>query len=365
MVVCGKEGYGMNTSTFIGKTSGMHGTQLLAAPFSLALLAALGLSTAYAQGDERSGKEVTDSVCATCHATGADGAPKIGDTEAWRQRASMGLSSLTLNAVQGIRNMPAHGGNAELSDLEIARAVAYMVNESGGDWVEPQSVAMLAEERSGEEVVNAHCAECHTEGVGGAPQIGDLEDWLPRIKQGLPYLVSSAIHGHGGMPPRGGQADLTDAELYAAILYMYNPAGAPTKPASSTARAATGSNHQTVEGINVYLGFISAENLRALPQDAPERAMHGGIPEGTDYYHVNVTLRDEDSRAPIDDAQVRIELARAGWTSSPTELEPMPYGGSYGNYVKPQPGAKHLITLHVKRPGAVRTVEAKFERKFE
>jgi hypothetical protein len=40
-------------------------------------------------------------------------------------------------------------------------------------------------------------------------------------------------------------------------------------------------------------------------------------------------------------------------------------GGSYGNYVKPQPGTSYLITLYIKRPGATRTVEAKFKRMFE
>jgi cytochrome c5 len=34
--------------------------------------------------------------------------------------------------------------------------------------------------------------------------------------------VHSAIKGHGGMPPRGDRADLTDGEVRAAILYMYN-----------------------------------------------------------------------------------------------------------------------------------------------
>jgi cytochrome c5 len=43
--------------------------------------------------------------------------------------------------------------------------------------------------------------------------------------------VRSAISGHGGMPPRGDKADLTDGEIRAAILYMFNPKGsdAPKK----------------------------------------------------------------------------------------------------------------------------------------
>jgi cytochrome c5 len=337
---------------------------------SLALSVALALAPAPAQGDERSGKDVVDTVCAACHATGTDGAPKIGDREAWSSRASQGLSSLTLHALEGIRNMPAHGGRSELSDLEIARAVTYMVNHSGGDWVEPASTEELAAERSGEQIVKAHCVECHGEGAGGAPKIGDLEAWVQRMKQGLGYVVRSAIRGHGGMAPRGGQANLTDAELRSAILYMYNPASASAEPSAGAARpdpgAGTASNHKSVGGIDIYLGFMPTQALRALPKGSPERTMHGGIPEGSGYYHVNVSLFDEKSRAPINDAQVQMQLEEPGLTRTTTKLEPMAIAaGSYGNYMEPRPRIRYRITLRIQRPQATRTVEAKFEHRFE
>jgi cytochrome c5 len=196
----------------------------------IALFVVPTMSPMQASGEERGGQQVVEMVCADCHATGKDGAPKIGDKGAWSDRASQGLSSLTVHALEGIRNMPAHGGDPSLSDLEISRAITYMVNQSGGNWVEPASSEGLASQRSGEQVVKSQCAECHAEGVGGAPKIGDLDAWVQRMKNGLSYLVSSAIRGHGGMPPRGGQADLTDDEIRSAILYMYNPAGATGKP---------------------------------------------------------------------------------------------------------------------------------------
>jgi len=321
-----------------------------------------------AQDDGRSGREVVEAVCAACHATGANGAPKIGDTQAWSARAAQGLSNLTLHALTGIRNMPAHGGHPELSDLEIARAVTYMVNQSGGDWVEPATAKDLARTRSGEQVVKAQCVKCHQEGIGGAPKIGDLQAWIQRMKHGLPYLVGSAIHGHGGMPPRGGQVNLTDAELRSAILYMYNPAAVSARSPVSAAKPgpAPGAdpNHQTVDGIDIYLGFIQAENIRALPMDSPERAMHGGIPRGSGYYHVNVSLYDEKSRAPITDAQVRMQFDWPGMTHALVRLEPMLLGGSYGNYVKPNPGVSYVISLHIKRSGVGRPVVANFEHRF-
>jgi cytochrome c5 len=327
----------------------------------------LALSPMAAQAQERSGQAVVESVCAKCHATGMNGAPKIGDKKAWSSRASLGLSSLTSHALQGIRNMPAHGGDPNLSDLQIARAITYMVNQSGGHWVEPESTGDLAKERTGEQVVKAQCAKCHAEGVGGAPKIGDLQAWVQRLKQGLPYLVSSAIHGHGGMPPRGGLANLTDKELRSAILYMYNPAGMPAKSSAgvATPMASKDPDHRSVNGIDVYLGVVSAEHIRAFPKGSRERTMHGGVPKGSGYFHVDVSLFDVKSHAPINGAQVTMQYEPLGLSSSTIKLEPMFAGeGSYGNYVKPQTGVPYQITVLIKKPKTARTVEVKFEREF-
>jgi len=118
--------------------------------------------------------------------------------------------------------MPAHGGNPNLTDTEVERAITYMVNQSGGHWTEPVSRTTKAPERSGKAIVEAQCVKCHGTGVGGAPKIGDRADWTPRVTQGLDVVVRSAIHGHGAMPPRGGMADLTDGEIRSAIVYMFN-----------------------------------------------------------------------------------------------------------------------------------------------
>ena len=184
---------------------------------------------AAAQTAERSGKEVVESLCISCHGTGAGGAPKIGDKKAWSARAAKGLTGLSQNALKGIRQMPPHGGNPSLTDTEIERAITYMVNQSGGHWTEPVSRIAAAPERTGKEIVETQCIKCHGTGVNGAPKIGDREAWRPRVKQGLDVVVRSAIHGHGAMPPRGGMADLTDAEIRRAIIYMFNAGtGAPS-----------------------------------------------------------------------------------------------------------------------------------------
>ena len=199
---------------------------------SLAL--AIAVCAAFASHEaaaQRSGKDVVDSTCVSCHGTGKDGAPRIGDRAAWSKRSKQGLSGLTQNALKGIRNMPAHGGNKELSDLELRRAITHMVNASGGKWTEPKGEKDLKAERSGAQVAKAQCAKCHQDGKGGAPKIGDMDAWSKRLSKGLDHAVRSAISGHGGMPPRGNKADLTDAEVRAAILYMFNPKGSDSPPA--------------------------------------------------------------------------------------------------------------------------------------
>jgi cytochrome c5 len=199
-----------------------------AAAGRIALFAALAISLQFtaqearAQGGDRSGKDVVDAVCSACHGKGANGAPKIGDKVAWSNLASRGLSSLTQSALKGIRKMPAHGGNQSVSDLEISRAITYMVNQSGGNWTEPISKKSPPAERSGEQIVRAQCGKCHLNGEAGAPRIGDRSAWIARASQGLDAVVRSAIKGHGGMPARGGMADLSDAEMRKATIYMLN-----------------------------------------------------------------------------------------------------------------------------------------------
>ena len=68
------------------------------------------------------------------------------------------------------------------------------------------------------------CMACHATGVAGAPKLGDKAAWAPRIKQGMDTLVQSALKGKGAMPPKGGNASLSDADVRAAIEFMVSQA---------------------------------------------------------------------------------------------------------------------------------------------
>ncbi len=75
---------------------------------------------------------------------------------------------------------------------------------------------------SGKAVYDKTCALCHAAGVAGAPKPGNAADWNPRIAAGGPArLYKSALEGTPkGMPAKGGNPQLTDAEVRAAVDYM-------------------------------------------------------------------------------------------------------------------------------------------------
>jgi len=190
----------------------------------------------------QSGESVYKLACSACHAAGVAGAPKTGDVGQWSPRLAQGYDTLVKHAVEGFKGMPPKGGNASLDPIEVARAVVYMANLAGGKFKEPAVPAPKAAEakfgeRTGEQVVAAACSKCHETGQGGAPKLGDWVAWKPRIEKGLANLTEAAIKGHGGMPARGGMAELSDAEVRRAIEYMFN-VGKQSAPALAAAAAA-------------------------------------------------------------------------------------------------------------------------------
>ena len=89
---------------------------------------------------DKTGEEVFNAVCTACHTPGALGAPKFGNKAAWGPRIKQGYQTLISHAESGIRQMPPRGGNPDLSDLEIARAVAYMADAGGANFTPPAAM---------------------------------------------------------------------------------------------------------------------------------------------------------------------------------------------------------------------------------
>jgi cytochrome c5 len=209
----------------------------------------------------QTGLATYNSTCVACHGSGAAGAPKVADTASWSARIGQGYDTLVQHAIHGIRAMPAKGGNPDLDDVEVARAVVYMANQSGAKFKDPDvpatatppaqnttpapaaasapataspdSVAVPApasttapfavNSDSGKTLYGSACVACHGTGIAGAPKFGDKAAWTARIAQGTPVLYEHAIKGFQGktgmMPPKGGSS-ASDADVKAAVDYM-------------------------------------------------------------------------------------------------------------------------------------------------
>lgn len=80
----------------------------------------------------------------------------------------------------------------------------------------------------GEKVYKSTCSICHLSGLKGAPRIGSKSDWRLRLTEDREILYQRAIKGYigskGSMPSRGSNSTLSEAEVKAAVDYMYEHA---------------------------------------------------------------------------------------------------------------------------------------------
>lgn len=211
----------------------------------------------------KTGEQVFAAVCTACHTAGVAGAPKVGDNGAWAPFIKAGYDAMLNVALHGKGGMPAKGGNPALSDYEVARAVVYMANKSGGSLPEPAAPAeegakkeadaapaaapapaapaaaapaaaapapaapapqAAAVNPAGEQLYKTACFACHATGVANAPKFGDKAAWAPYISTGMDAMVKVAMSGKGAMPPKGGAANASEDDIRAAVQFMVNAA---------------------------------------------------------------------------------------------------------------------------------------------
>jgi len=184
---------------------------------------------------KKSAKELYDVTCMACHANGVAGAPKPGDKAAWEGRYANGMDSLLASVVNGKGAMPPRGGSA-FSDDEITTIIEYMLTESGLMEAKTEAPVAITKEApmaekaaepmaeakmdiaAGEKAYGTDCFACHGTGAAGAPVLGNAAAWAGRT--GLDALTASAINGKGAMPPKGGAAHLSDAEIKNIVGFM-------------------------------------------------------------------------------------------------------------------------------------------------
>lgn len=79
----------------------------------------------------------------------------------------------------------------------------------------------------GQTVYQQACAVCHAAAIGEAPIPGDVAAWSERLALGRDALLTSALNGKGIMPAKGGQSQLSNDEVAAAVDYIISISAKP------------------------------------------------------------------------------------------------------------------------------------------
>ena len=75
------------------------------------------------------GQKIYQTSCQACHATGAAGAPKLGDKDAWAPRIAKGNDALLSSVKNGLKAMPPKGTCMSCSEDELRAAMEYMIGQ--------------------------------------------------------------------------------------------------------------------------------------------------------------------------------------------------------------------------------------------
>jgi len=135
------------------------------------------------------------------------------------------MKSISIAAVCSMAVVFALDASANHNTPESLEArVAAVGTLNIGDTAMESGASETVAPEDGETVYNTTCATCHASGVAGAPILGEMDDWVDRMEAGFDTLANHAIQGYTGqsgvMPPKGGNAALSDNAVTAAVQYM-------------------------------------------------------------------------------------------------------------------------------------------------
>jgi cytochrome c5 len=158
---------------------------------------------------------------------------------------------LVLLAAVGFYLRPIFAGQYKAESKEIVAARIAPVGQltlTNAPVVKPVVEHVDPVLAEGKTVYEGGCNACHTEGLAGAPKVGEKPVWEPRLVKGIDSMVKNAVNGFAGssgaMPPKGGRSELGDEQIRAAVTYMVHAiqggGQAPTVVDATVVAAASG-----------------------------------------------------------------------------------------------------------------------------
>ena len=188
--------------------------------------------------------------------------------------------------------------------------------------VEVKDASDVASMKTGEQVFAAQCTACHATGALGAPKLGDVAAWGPRIKSGFDALLHSALAGKGQMPPQGG-GDFSDFEIARAVVYMTGKAGGnfpePAPPVTPPGGAAATTTTTTAATAGAAPATQTSPET-ATAAGMPKSDANAGRPEATATAALNAQVREATPNAVPTPAQGATTTTAAATTSGPPAL---------------------------------------------
>ena len=182
---------------------------------ALLLLTALAIQSSYAldypeAGDFAKGSKAWSENCARCHnmRSPSDLRDDQWVTSVFHMRVRAGLTGQEARDILTFLQ----GSNARVENVDMSQA---------------ESTTAVSDITSGKQVYESNCLACHGEnGKGSIPGVPDFTDRKGRLLKDDSELLSNIITGIQSpgssmpMPPRGGNSQLSDTDLNAALKYI-------------------------------------------------------------------------------------------------------------------------------------------------
>ncbi|WP_028488756.1 c-type cytochrome [Thiothrix lacustris] len=256
--------------------------------------------------EARSGEAVYNAVCTSCHAAGVLGAPKLDDKGAWEPRVAQTLKVLLDHATNGIRSMPARGGDPTITDEELLNTIVYMTGKAGFDLSADAKGLVPGSADAAPAVAAAPAAEQAAEQAAAAPAEA------PAAEQAAAAPAAEQAAAAPAEAPAAEQAAAAPAEAPAAEQAAAAPAEAPAAEQAAAPVAAA-----AIDGEKIYKGICFSchdVGIAGSPKLGDKAAWAPRIATGNDaMYHNaingknvmpakggNPALSDDEVKAAVD-----------------------------------------------------------------